>query len=183
MFTTIARIAALTTATLALGTAAPAGADSIGVRDPQDTFHGSDLRSVHVENSGSRIVVTTTHTNLRRDPATGSGGAVYLDTDRSDKGPEFVFVGGYFRGTDYQLLHTEGFGHRTWGAPVEGSHRMTVDYADEQVRMRMSRRALGHPGRVRVAVRVAGTRADGSSDGLVDWLGEPRSFTQWVARG
>jgi len=35
----------------------------------------------------------------------------------------------------------------------------------------------------RIAVRVSGTRADGSSSGLVDWLGEPRSFTPWVARG
>jgi hypothetical protein len=49
--------------------------------------------------------------------------------------------------------------------------------------MRVSRAALGKPARVRVAVRVSGTRSDGSSAGLVDWLGEPRSFTRWVARG
>ena len=49
--------------------------------------------------------------------------------------------------------------------------------------MRMSREALGNPGKVRVAVRVSGTRTDGTSTGLVDWLGEPRSFTPWVAKG
>lgn len=41
-----------------------------------------------------------------------------------------MFVGGYYAGTDYQLLHT-----------------------------------------------------DGTSKGLVDWLGEPHSFTPWIARG
>jgi hypothetical protein len=170
-----------TVATLALGS--PATADSIGVTDPADTSHGSDLRSVQVRNGDHRVVVTTTHTNLRRDPRSGSGGAIYIDTDRRDRGPEFVFVGGFFSGTDYALLHTEGFGSRKWGEPVDGSYRMRIDYADEQVRMRVSRAALDNPGRVRVAVRVAGTRSDGSSAGLVDWLGEPHSFTPWVARG
>jgi len=145
--------------------------------------HGSDLRSVQVKNADHRVVVTTTHTNLRRDPRSGSGGAVYIDTDRRDRGPELVFVGGFFSGTDHSLLHTEGFGSRKWGEPVDGSYGMKIDYADEQVRMRMSRAALDHPGRVRVAVRGSGTRSDGSSAGLVDWLGEPHSFTPWVARG
>jgi hypothetical protein len=183
MRTIIASAAALSAAALTIGLAAPASAASIGVRDPKDTSHGSDLRAVHLRNGDRNVVVVTTHTNLRRDPSTGSGGAVYLDTDRSDKGPEFVFVGGYFAGTDYQLLHTDGFGHKKWGAPVDGSYRMTIDYAQDHVRMRMSREALDHPGKVRIAVRVSGTRSDGTSAGLVDWLGEPRSFTPWVAKG
>lgn len=83
-----------------------------------------------MRNAEHKLVVTTTHDNLRRDPKTGSAGSVYIDTDRSDKGPEFVFVGGYYAGTDYQLLHTAG-----------------------------------------------------TSNGLVDWLGEPHSFTPWIARG
>jgi hypothetical protein len=182
MFKTMVGAAAATASILVLGVA-PATADSIGVRDPLDTFHGSDLRSVHVKNGEHKIVVTTTHEGLRRDPRTGSGGAVYLDTDRSDRGPEYVFVGGYFRGTDYALLRTEGFGARSWGDPVEGSYGMRVDYDAEQVRMRISRKAIDEPGRIRVAVRVSGTRTDGTSHGLVDWLGEPRSFTRWVAQG
>ena len=129
------------------------------------------------------VVVVTSHLGLRPDPRTGSGGAVYVDTDRSRRGPEVVFVGGFFRGTDYQLLHTDGFGAKKWGAPVEGSYEMKVSYATERVRFRMSRAALGDPGDVRVAVRVSGTRTDGTSHGLVDWLGEPRSYTPWVARG
>jgi hypothetical protein len=49
--------------------------------------------------------------------------------------------------------------------------------------MRMSQQALGKPEEMRTSVRVAGTRSDGTNHGLVDWLGEPRSFTDWVAKG
>lgn len=175
--------ATMSAATLTLGLAGPASAAIYGVDDPEDTFHGSDLREVHVRNGDRNLVVVTTHTNLRRDPRTGSAGAVYIDTDRTDKGPEFVFVGGYYEGTDYQLLHTEGFGHKSWGDPVKGSYEMTVDYAKDQVRMRMSRKALDRPGKVRVAVRVSGTRTDGTSAGLVDWLGAPHRFTAWIPKG
>ena len=145
MFRTITGTAALSAAAVTLGLAGPASAASIGVKDPQDTFHGSDLRAVQLINNDRNVVVVTSHTNLRRDPRTGSGGAVYLDTDPGDKGPDFVFVGGFFEGTDYQLVRTEGFGVKRWGAPVHGSYEMTVDYARERVRMRMSRAALGEP--------------------------------------
>jgi hypothetical protein len=90
-------------------------------------------------------------------------------------------VGGYFEGTDYQLLTTEGFGARRWKEPVTGSYRMTLDYAKDQTRMRISRAALGDVDAVRVSVKVAGQRTDGSQ--VVDWLGERRSFTSWVDRG
>ena len=180
---TLAGTAALTAAALTLTVAAPASAATIRLRDPEDTFHGSDLRAVRVTNGDRDVVVVTSHLGLRPDPRTGSGGAVYVDTDRSRRGPEVVFVGGFFRGTDYQLLHTDGFGAKKWGAPVEGSYEMKVSYATERVRFRMSRAALGDPGDVRVAVRVSGTRTDGTSHGLGDWLGEPRSYTPWVARG
>ena len=174
--------AALSAAALTFGLA-PANAASIGDGDPADTGHGSDLRSVVVRNTDTKIHVTTTHTNLRRDPRSGSAGSVYIDTNRADKGPEFVFVGAYFQGSDYQLLRTEGFGHRNWGRPVSGYYEMNINYDKEQVRMHMSRKALGRPDDIRVAVRVAGTRRDGSSKGLVDWLDDQRSFTRWVDRG
>ena len=181
MHKTLATTAALSVAALTLALSAPAGAASIGVADPKDSHHGSDLRSVQVVNGDHNVRVVTTHTNLRRDPATGSAGAVYLDTDPQDRGPEFVMVGGYFEGTDYQLLHTEGFGHRNWGRPVSGSYEMRVDYDKDLVRMRMSRAALGRPGKVRASVKVSGLHTDGTS--VVDWLGDPRSFTRWVSRG
>lgn len=180
---TIVGTVAASVVALFAGLAGPANATSIGIQDPADTGHGSDLRAVEVRNNDNNLVVITSHTNLRKDPATGSSGAVYVDTDPGDVGPEYVFVGGYFVGTGYQLLETEGFATRQWGQPVEGSYELTVDYAKDRVRMRMSQQALGDPAKVRVSVRVAGTRSDGTSAGLVDWLGEARSYTQWVSRG
>lgn len=178
---TLRSAATLSVAALALIQPSPAGADGIGIADPRDLDHGVDLRSVEVEHKARNIVVTTTHTNLRPSFRTGSSGSVFLDTDPADPGPEYVFAGGYFVGTDYQLVEVDGFSTRTWGEPVEGSYRMRIDYDVEHVRMRISRETLGSPERVRVAVRVAGTRTDGSTTAK-DWLGEPRSFTDWVAQ-
>jgi len=178
--TTVLSGAALALAAVVLSPTSPAGADTLEVSDPRDLDHGVDLRSVSVRHTAKAIVVTTTHTDLRPSYTTGSSGTVFLDTDPTDTGPEYVFAGGYFRGTDYMLLSTDGFANKKWIEPVEGSYSMKVDYDADQVRMRISRAALGSPEQVRVATRVAGTRPDGSNTG-VDWFGEPRSFTEWVA--
>jgi hypothetical protein len=180
MRTTILSAATLTIAALAL-TQLPASADGIGVTDPKDLAHGVDLRSVEVQHGARNVVVTTTHTDLQESFRSGSSGSVFLDTDPTDTGPEYVFAGGYFVGTDYALLHTDGFANKLWGEPVEGSYRMRVDYDADQVRMRISRDAIGSPDEVRVAVRVAGTRPNGRTT-RTDWLGEARSFTDWVAQ-
>ena len=77
--------------------------------------------------------------------------------------------------------------YRDWAEPIPALLATTGDvlrndlYDRDQVRMRISRAALGSPEQVRVAVRVAGTRTDGSSTG-VDWLGGPRGFTDWVSQ-
>jgi hypothetical protein len=181
---TTTAVAALSAAAVTVALAGPARAELYGIDDPQDTFHGSDVRAVQIRNGQDNLAVTTFHTNLRRDPATGSSGRVYVDTDRNDAGPEYVFGGGFFEGTDYQLLHTEGFAPGQWGNPVvNGDYVMRVRYGKERVRFRMSRAALGNPGAVRVSVRVSGTRTDGASHGLVDWVGQRRAFTPWIARG
>ena len=115
---TIAAVALSTAAlTETLGIAGPAHAELYGIDDPRDTSHGSDIVSLQVRNGQENLSVTTTHVDLRRDPATGSGGAIYIDTDRDDRGPEYVLVAGYFEGTDYQLLHTEGFGPESGATP------------------------------------------------------------------
>lgn len=185
MRTTLNAAATLTLGlALTVATATPAGAATTRATDPADTEHGSDLRRVVLKHGPLNVLVRTTHTDLDPHWSSGSSGTVFLDTDPADRGPEFAFTGGFFRGTDYQLVHTEGFAHRTWGEPVEGgSYRMRLDFDREQVRMRISRATLGNPAEIRVAVRSSGTREDGSSAGLLDWLGSPRSFTEWVAAG
>lgn len=163
--------------------AAPASAESVTVRDPDDTPHGSDLRAVEVDHGRKVITVTTTHSDLRPAPSSGSSGVVFLDTDRAERGPEYAVSGGFFRGTDYALYTVDGFGPDDVGERVDGSYRMRVDYDAEQVTFRIARATLDKPAEVRVAVKVSGTRPDGSRKGLGDWLGEPRSLTPWVARG
>jgi hypothetical protein len=175
---------ALSTAALTLGLAGAAHAEQYGVDDPQDTFHGSDILALQVRNGQENLTVKTYHSNLVRSYKSGSGGAIYIDTDKSDRGPEYVFAGGFFEGTDYLLTETEGFGPDQWGDPVEnGDYIMRVNYRTDQVRVRISQAALGEPDEVRVAVRASGTRTDGTSHGLVDWVGKPRSFSPWLARG
>jgi hypothetical protein len=175
--------AALTTA-LTVALPGAAHAEMYGVDDGRDTSHGSDILAISVRNGERNLDVTTTHADLRPDPATGSGGALFIDTDRHDPGPEYVLVAGYYRGTDYQLLHTDGFRHATWGRPVQdGDYLMRVSYRRDTVHVRISQGALGEPDRVRVSARASGTRRDGTSDGLVDWVGKRRWFTPWLDRG
>jgi hypothetical protein len=182
MRTTIA--AAALAAAFAVAVPGPAHAELYGVDDGQDTFHGSDILSLNVRNGAKNLNVTTTHDNLVPRPASGSGGALFIDTDASDRGPEYVLVAGYTRGTDYQLLHTDGFRHQTWGDPVEnGDYIMRVNYKGDTVRVRISQAALHRPDAVRVSVRASGTRTDGTSMGLVDWVGKRRSWSLWIGRG
>jgi hypothetical protein len=174
-----AAVVGLSTTALALGLAGTAHAEQYEIDDPNDTSHGSDIVALQVRNSTQDIYVRTYHDDLREDPASGSGGAIFFDTDADDAGPEFVFVAGYFKGTDYVLLETEGFAARTWGEPVEqGDYILRVRYATERVLTRFSRAALGNPDAIRVAVR-----ASGSNHETLDWVGKRRSFTPWIARG
>lgn len=186
MRTTIATTAvALSAAALTVGLAGTAHADLYGVDDPQDTFHGSDVLALSVRNGADNVHVTTYHDNLVRKAASGSGEAIYIDTDPDDRGPEYVLAAGLFEGTDYVLSETEGFGTAKWGDPVEnGDYILHVNYRKDRAHAIISRAALGNPGEIRVAVRASGNRTDGSHHGLVDWVGKDRRFaTPWIAQG
>lgn len=176
-------LAAVAAATLALGVAAPAHADRYGVDDPEDTFHGSDVTALTVVHGPENLTVTTQHLGLRPDPATGSRETVFIDTDRSDPGPEYVFSADLTRSFRYVLRATDGFARSTWGDPVEhGDYILDVDYRQERARVRISHAALGSPSAVRVAARVSGQRTDGTRHHLTDWVGKPRLFSLWIPR-
>ncbi len=174
----IAAAAAVATGALVLGLAGPAHAALYGIDDPQETGRGYDVLALSVNNGSRNLTVTTQHVDLRRNPRSGTGAAIFVDTDRTDPGPEFVFVGGYFDGTDYALLHTEGFARSTWGSPVEdGDYQLRLNYRKDRARVVISQAALGEPRKVRVSVRASGNR------GPVDWVGKPRSYSLWLTRG
>lgn len=167
-------------AALTFGLTTTASAESIGIKDPKDVRPGVDLRAVHIENTDTFVRVSLSHTNLVRDAQSNAGGAVYLDTEAEDAGPELVFVGGYFAGTDYQLLETEGFGPDKCGQAVSGFWQLRLNYKNERTIMRMSRDAVGADD-LRVAVKGSGERANGKH--VTDWLGQSKSFTPWVECG
>ena len=181
---TLTTTAALSAASLALLVAAPAHAEQYGVDDPQDTWHGSDIRALQVHNGTEDLRITTIHDNLVRRAASGSAEAIYLDTDRDHRGPEYVLAAGLYEGTDYLLSETDGFGTDKWGDAVEnGDYILHIDYRKDRARVKISQATLGNPDAVRVAVRASGTRTDGTSHGLVDWVGKPRQLTPWIDRG
>lgn len=175
---------ALSAAALTLGLAGTAHAERYATDDPQDTAHGSDITGLEVRNGQKNLHVVSFHENLRRSPLTGTGGTVFIDTDPDDQGPEYMFTGGFTRGTDYVLSRTEGFGRKQWGKPVRnGDYIMRVRYHDDRVHITMSRAALGDPTDVRVAMRASGSRSNGTSEGLTDWVGGRRSFSHWIGQG
>lgn len=148
--------------------------------DRGDMDHGADIYGVKVVNEKNvRVVLEVA--DLVPSYKSGAGVTVYLDSDRTDAGPEFAFLGGMFEGTDYAMVRTEG-----WNVPdnprvVRGFHIMRLDYDNDVARFRMTRAALDHPGKVRVAVRTSGEQHGG--DTVHDWLDGRRVWTSWVERG
>ncbi|HET8717176.1 MAG TPA: hypothetical protein VFM50_05440 [Nocardioidaceae bacterium] len=137
--------------------------------------HGADIHSVRVVNEKAvRVVVH--HQDLVRSYTSNAGIKVYLDTDRDARGPEYVFMGGIFEGADYALQTAEHW-KATGVVPLQDRYRMRLDYRDEITRIRLSRKALGHPDAVRVTVRTGGD-LDGRR--VTDWLHGVRHFTRWV---
>ncbi len=165
------------------GLAGPATAATGTFEDARgDVAHGADLESVTVVNE-KNVRVVVQHEDLVRSYKSNASMNVYLDTDPAKPGPEFVFAGGLFEGTDYGLLPTVdgGWKHKRRAVPLRCSYESTIDYAADVTRIRMSRGCLDHPGQIRVAVKAAGERPDGTI--VTDWLTGPRAMTAWVSKG
>ena len=165
-------------ATVAL--AGAAGAEEATVKDAHGDMHGhgADVHTVRVvDEKAVRVVVS--HDDLVRSYKSGASIKIYLDTDRDQAGPEFVFMGGIFEGADYALQTAEDW-KATGVVPLQKPYVMKLDYAHDVTRIRMSQEALGHPDEVRVTVRTGG-EVDG--DQVTDWLHGVRHFTRWVPRG
>ena len=66
---------------------------------------------------------------------------------------------------------------------VRPSVRGLLPYRQRQVLASTSMKVATRPRKRAASVRSVGTRTDGTSTGLVDWLGKRASFTPWVAKG
>jgi hypothetical protein len=157
---------------------AAASADTSSFQDTKgDVAHGVDLWSAKVTNN-KRVRVTLQHDNLVRDFRSGASVSLYLDTDADHKGPEFVLGGGLYEGSDYQLSRTNGW--KAVGEPLSCRHSLSLDFAADRAYTWFGRKCLGSPTDVRVAVKVAGEKKNGTI--VTDWLGSRRHFTAWVAQ-
>ncbi len=191
-FTTAARTVAGAAAVSALSITALAGpamaASSVSDDARGDMSQGADIRKVRVVNGEDTLKIAVVHRDLVRSFRSGSSLSVFLDTDRSRKGPEYVFTGGTFEGSDYALLEADGFQVKNnRQVPLHGgSYLMRVDYVKDVARISIDQVVLGSPAAVRVEVKTgAELLPEGSTTGTneIDWLGTPKSFTPWVARG
>lgn len=168
-------VAAVLTSTLLAAT--PAHAESGSWSDPDDqTGRTHDLRRAVVHHGAERIVVRSDIDHLSRENV-GSM-AVYVDTDRSRRGPERVLGGGIFEGTDYSMWRMRDWRY-TGQMPLECDYAMQPRYRADVVRVVMDRDCVGNADRMRVAVKVSGGE-DGAES---DWLGSRREFTRWLTAG
>ncbi len=143
-----------------------------------DSQAGSDIHRVKVVN-GKPLRIVIRHADLVPSYESSNGLKLFLDTDKSRKGPELVFLAGLFEGTDYGLLRADGWKRKN-DRVVHCSHRMRLDYDKDTTRIKIGRACLDGAKQIRVAVRTAGKTTDGTMDH--DWLSGRRAWTSWVAR-
>jgi hypothetical protein len=154
-----------------------------------DMEQGADIHKVRVVNGDEKLRINVRHDDLVRSFRSGSSIAVYIDTDRTRTGPEFVLLGSTFEGGDYGLLPADGFqqvGRRQ--VPLHGGmYLLRLDFVEDIARITIDQVVIGDPEQVRVEVKT-GTElvpeySTSPDPAEVDWLGEPKKFTPWVAQG
>ena len=172
-----------TVAAVAIGVTAataPAHAERVTYEDPADAAASStDIRTVRINHARAKVRVVVGFTELRRRAPEGSAGlTIALDTDPEQRGAEYRLGTGLQAGTDYQLMRVRQ--GRVVGEPLTCAHRVRLRFARDRLVFRAARACLGAPDRLRIGVRMH-DRREGAAP-VVDWLGEPRSLTDWVAR-
>lgn len=172
-----------------VGLAGTAMASAAAFTDARgDMSQGADIQKVRVINGENRLRVNVVHRDLIRSYESGSSIAVYLDTDRKRTGPEYVFQGATFEGGDYALLPAKGFkASGNQQVPLRGgTYIMRLDFDKDVARISIDQAVLRNPNRVRVEVKTGAELVPPGSTVPTtekDWLGTPRSFTPWVAKG
>lgn len=168
-------------AVLTLGLAGPASAETTSETDPADVGGASltDIRRVTLNHATQQVFTKVRFTDLKATSEAGpSGMTVFIDTRPRRKGPEFRLDTPLQSGSDYQLSRTDGWS--TTGDPLSCDHSLKLKWAEDVAVLRVARACLGNRAKVRVAVKMVDLY-DGSHP-VTDWLGEPRSFTDWVTR-
>jgi hypothetical protein len=167
------RAAALLTAGLVLVGAGTAHADTAAFEDPVGDSTSVDISQVRVVHRNAVKVSVRSAVPL----AAGQVYAFWIDTGR---GPRPTFHVSFRANSDFSdsLAVVRSFGQRPTRVVRCPGMRAHADMFDEApVSLRIPRRCIGDPKRVRVAVKF-----EDETTGSVDWAPERRTFTPWVAR-
>lgn len=168
--------------TLVASAAGPASAQRLELDDPADVGGASlsDILAVTAIHGVQRVVVRVDFAEL--EPTSDFGPAslsIFVDTDRSAKGPEFRIGTGLQEGTDYQLVRMEKW--KAVGEALTCSHVVALNFDANRVRARINRACLGNPDKVRIGVKMTDLY-DGSHP-VVDWLGKRRYLSIPISSG
>lgn len=163
---------------LASLTAVPAHAEFYSIDDPDDASGSlSDLYGLEANHGSENLRVKVYFNELMRSSAAGI--SIFIDTDREEKGPEYVLSSGLGDGTDYVLTEAEA-----WRGSDD---RVTCDYAarprwgKDVFRAVISRACLDDSSSVRVSVKMV-DQADGSRP-VVDWVPKRHRWSLPMASG
>ncbi|KAA1428763.1 hypothetical protein [Nocardioides antri] len=140
---------------------------------------GMDIHDVRLAHTDRALIVKTAHDDVRPTLRSGGSIAVFVDVDPHRRGPEYAFVAGTTRGSDFGLVETDGW--RLGDAVRHADTSLSIDYENERVRVRIARSSIGDPDEVRLAVVAQGTRRNGELES--DWLRTIRHMTRWVTSG
>lgn len=153
---------------------APAMADTAVFDDPLGDSAFVDISRVRVAHRDAVIVVRV---RSAVELAAGQVYAFWIDTGH-DRGPDYHVAFRANSDFDDALGLVRSFGVRRHGSVQCPGLRARADiFADEPVSIRIPRRCLEDPTRVRVAVKFKDESA-----GTVDWAPARRTFGPWVKR-
>lgn len=158
----------------ALGVPGAAHADSGSFDDPVGDSTSVDVTRVRVVHEDAVTVRVRSAVPL----AAGQVYAFWIDTGR---GPRPTYAVRFRANSDFggQLAVVGSFGQRPSRRVSCPGLRAHADMFDEKpVSVRVPRRCLGDPKRVRVAVKYSD-----ETTGSVDWAPRRRTFTPWVLGG
>lgn len=175
---TLRPLAVLVALAVVVALAPAASAERIRVDDGADaTDSTTDIRVVRVNHADARVRVRVGFPDLREDGQAGL--LTYLDTDASERGPEYAIGAPLFSGGDYALVRTDGW--KSDGRRVSCRYDLQLDYAADRLTFTARRGCFDDPAELRVAMRMVDGEA--GSPPVRDWLLGRREFTDWVAAG
>ncbi len=164
---------AMTVGLVLAALAAPATADTTVFDDPVGDSTFVDISRVRVVHRDAVVVRVRSAVPL----AAGQLYGFWIDAGHGPR-PDYYVDFRANAGFDDVLRRVRYFGdRRSLFVPCPGMRARADVFADKPVSIRIPRRCLKNPGRVRVAVQFSD-----DSMGTVDWAADRRTFGPWVKR-